>query len=147
MRILSDQEFTVGKSVVTITTQGCVDCGAKEADSAVAGTTLMFRLGDRNYRIEFKRCGVCDKKRYGGYDERAEPRAESSGRESIRRPEVAVHSSARGFALFLLFLILFALGAAVVALVFAVLIFGVSKVLLALSLCGIAAVVFSIVWP
>jgi hypothetical protein len=64
IEIIGCNKFTVGKSVVTVTVHGCLDCGVIEAESAIEAQNLMFRMGDRNYRIEFKRCPRCHSARY-----------------------------------------------------------------------------------
>jgi hypothetical protein len=63
MTINTRNEFTVGKTKVAVLVTGCVDCGNTESIGAEQAQHLMFRLGDRNYRIEFKRCADCSEKK------------------------------------------------------------------------------------
>jgi hypothetical protein len=67
MKVQGVDQFTIGKTRVTIIVDGCVFCGSPTAESAIEADSLMFRMGDRKRRVQLKACLSCHRERYGNY--------------------------------------------------------------------------------
>jgi hypothetical protein len=62
MKVSGCDTFTVGKTTVTVTVAGCVDCGSQESIGCESAVHHMFQFGNRRRRIELKRCADCAEK-------------------------------------------------------------------------------------